>query len=497
MPNKGACDLLVGRILLLAGATLALSGPALAAPSESAAFPASPEVLRQIKPRSEPRRSQAELIERGRQIFEYETFDGNGRTCATCHPAQNNFTLDPKYIARLRRTDPLFVAETDPRLAELENSAMLRRYALITENVDGFDQPGVLRGVPHVLGLELSLKPGPDFPLTDMTGWSGDGAPRGGSLREFAVGAVEQHFTKSLARVPGRDFRVPTEDELDALLAYQLSLGQHELLDVEPGEEGVLEFRDASAERGMILFDTPVHEGANTSCFSCHYKAGANDEDLDDGGHNNNFATGTNRLPTAPACLLPADGGFGKAPSTSTGGKPGCDAGDPARGIARGDGTFNVPSLVAAAETPPFFHNNSATTLEQAIAFYTTDTFKESPAGEGHAFQLDDADIRDLAAFLRAVNAYENVVEAIRYIDQAVAWPPQRTRPVRSLALLQVNNAISVLGQHKPAPLFATTRAATALYSARVKLMTGNAALLAPAKVDLERARSLMVELGA
>ena len=50
MPNKGARDLLVGRILLLAGATLALSGPAVAAPSESAAFPASPEVLRQIKP---------------------------------------------------------------------------------------------------------------------------------------------------------------------------------------------------------------------------------------------------------------------------------------------------------------------------------------------------------------------------------------------------------------------------------------------------------------
>lgn len=483
--------------MVLVGATLAFSGPSIAASPESAAFPASPQVLLQIKPRSEPKRSQAELIEHGRQIFENETFGGNGRTCATCHPVQNNFTLDPKYIARLRRTDPLFVAETDPRLAGLENSAMLRRHALVTENVDGFDQPGVLRSVPHILGLELSLKPGPGFPLTDMTGWSGDGAPGGGSLREFAVGAVEQHFTKTLARVPGRDFRVPTEDELDALLAYQLSLGQRELLDVEPGEEGVLVFRDASVERGMILFDAPVHEGANSSCFSCHYKAGSNDEDLADGGHNNNFATGTNRLRSQPACLLPADGGFGKAPIYFIGRKPGCGTGDPTRGIPRGDSTFNVPSLAAAAQTPPFFHNNGAATLEEAIAFYTTDTFKDSPAGEGHAFMLGDADIQDLAAFLRAVNAYENVVEAIHYIDQAVAWPPQRTRPIRNLALLQVNNAIGVLGEHKPAPLFATTRAATALYAARAKLMTGNAALLAPAKVDLERARSLMVELGA
>jgi len=37
---------------------------------------------------------------------------------------------------------------------------------------------------------------------------------------------VSQHLTKSLVRDPGKDFRVPSDDELDALLAYQLSLGQ-------------------------------------------------------------------------------------------------------------------------------------------------------------------------------------------------------------------------------------------------------------------------------
>ena len=36
-----------------------------------------------------------QLIERGRELFTKETFDGNGRTCATCHPATNNFTIDP------------------------------------------------------------------------------------------------------------------------------------------------------------------------------------------------------------------------------------------------------------------------------------------------------------------------------------------------------------------------------------------------------------------
>src|SRR5450755_4273861 len=30
----------------------------------------------------------------GARVFFDETFGGNGRTCGTCHPAQNNYTLD-------------------------------------------------------------------------------------------------------------------------------------------------------------------------------------------------------------------------------------------------------------------------------------------------------------------------------------------------------------------------------------------------------------------
>lgn len=473
------------------------SSSGLAASSNEAAFPVGVETLRQVKPRTSTGLTQAELVERGRQLFEYETFGGNGRTCATCHPPAHNFTLDPNYIAKLPPDDPLFVAESDPALAKLENPYMLRRYALILENVDGFHVPGVLRGIPHVLGLGLSIEPGTAFPLADMTGWSGDGAPGDGSLRSFAIGAVAQHMTKSLARVPGRDFRVPSDDELDALLAYQLALGQQELLDVEPGEDEVLKFYDASVERGMVLFDSPLHDGAKTSCFACHYKAGANDEDVALGGHNTNFATGTNRLRSAPACLVPADGGFGKGSPHLLDSKGACGGRTPSGGLAYGDDQFNVPSLVAAAATPPYFHNNAAATLEDAIAFYASDTFKQSPAGEGHPFRLDKAAISDIAAFLRAVNAYENVVEATRYLDQSLALPHQRSKPLRDLALAQVTTALAVLAEHRPTPLFAATHAAEALRAAQTKLRSGNPALLAPAKIDLERARSLMAASGA
>ena len=75
-------------------------------------------VLAAFVPSAVEAQNRNQLIERGRQLFNTETFNGNGRTCATCHPATNNFTLDPAFIAKLPKSDPLFVAETNPDLAE-------------------------------------------------------------------------------------------------------------------------------------------------------------------------------------------------------------------------------------------------------------------------------------------------------------------------------------------------------------------------------------------
>jgi hypothetical protein len=165
------------------------------------------------------------LIEKGRQLFMNETFNGNGRTCASCHPPTNNFTIDPAFIARLPDSDPLFVAEFNPALAKLEDPGLMRKFGLILENLDGFENPGVMRGVPHTLGLPVSmtLDPADDNlvradgsrPANGM-GWSADGAPEDGSLRSFALGAVRQHFPKTLNRKEGVDFRLPTESELGA-----------------------------------------------------------------------------------------------------------------------------------------------------------------------------------------------------------------------------------------------------------------------------------------
>lgn len=114
----------------------------------------------------------------------------------------------------------------------------MRTKALIVENVDGFgdlENKFVMRGVPHTLALSTFLEPAPDFgegpidgsqvPPIQRTGW-GDGAPLYGSLRAFIIGAILQHYTLTLNRMEGVDFRLPSDDELDALEPFQLSLGR-------------------------------------------------------------------------------------------------------------------------------------------------------------------------------------------------------------------------------------------------------------------------------
>jgi len=364
-----------------------------------------------------------DLIALGADAFFNERFDGNGRTCGTCHRAENNFTLDPAFIAQLPPDDALFVAETNPALATLENSQMLRGFALILENVDGFDRPGVFRAVPHTLALATSVQSvaGP------RTGWSGDGAPADGSLRSFATGAVTQHFTRTLNRVAGVDFRLPTTRELDALEAYQLSLGR------QSDPVLPLPLKGALAVNGQTIFTNDVGR-----CNRCHVNAGAT-ADFGAGSLGNaDIDTGVESFPPQPPrpvdVVNPPDGGAGR------------DVRLPSHGF--GNGRFNIPPLVEAADTPPFFHNNSAETIEDAVAFYNTSAFNDSPGATqaGGSIGLDATQILEVAAFLRVLNALENIRSVTEMLGdaQSVTEPALMTR-LLALAAKELGDAIRVL----------------------------------------------------
>lgn len=346
-----------------------------------------------------------QLIEHGRVLFQTETFDGNGRTCGTCHPAKNNFTIDPTFIATLPPDDPLFVAEFIPELAEnFEKPVLMRELGLILENVDGFDDlPNkfVMRAVPPTVGLRVQLKAlplgldGTTIPPRHRTGWGGDGAPGEGTLREFAIGAINQHLPLTLNREPGVDFRFPTDEELDALEAFQLSMGRQEDINLRR-----LRLTGNLPRAGRRIFRRLIGIGPFQAgkCNACHGNAGARDSVVP-GNFVINFNTGVEDLPDQPADRLdpnnPPDGGFGRRPQNDG---------------SFGNGTFSTTPVVESADTAPFFHNNSINTIEEAVDFYNTDAFNDSPAGRlVGGIDLDDHAVQAVAAFLRVVNALENI----------------------------------------------------------------------------------------
>ncbi len=385
----------------------------------------------------------ADLIARGEKLFFEEKFQGNGRTCGTCHPAENNLTIDPAFIATLPKKDALFVAEFDKHLNSAENGGrhfeipqLMRQFGLILENVDGFGDLTsrfVMRGVPHTFAQGLSIVPatfdGTSPQVLQRTGWGGDGAPGGGTLREFAIGAVTQHFTRTLDRAPGVDFRLPTDAELDAMEAFMLSLGRQSEVNLS-----TLALKDAEASVGLALFNSPT----SGKCFFCHFNAGANHGipiGVPLGTQNANFNTGVENA-AHPADGLglprPRDGGFGRDGNLQDG---------------FGNGTFNTPSLIEAADSPPFFHNNSVRTIEQSVEFYTSVPFNTSPAGFLTAgINLGQAQVNQVAAFLRVINALENLRSAEENLTNALGGTilPRVNKLVR-LAVVDVKDAIRVL----------------------------------------------------
>lgn len=351
-------------------------------------------------PKPSPPTPEEKLIAQGRDIFFNETFNGNGRTCSTCHRAEANFTIDPEFISTLPDNDPLFVAEFNPDLSEnFENPKLMRQFGLIVENLDGFEDLEnvfVLRGALPTLALPTSV----ESPEGPRLGWSGDGSPREGTLKLFAIGAVIQHFTKTLNRTPDIDFRLPTEDELVALEAFQRALGRQKDLSLP------LPLKGTVAKRGQEIFlDDTVGK-----CNICHQNAGANarlgGQDVGNANFNTGVESFTDREATYGDELVPPDDGFGTP----------------------GDGTFNTPPLVEAADTAPFFHNHVIDTLEGAVAFYNSEAFNNSPAGQilasrdpkGVGIQLNGNQVVAVSAFLRVINALENIRLSIELIEGAM-----------------------------------------------------------------------------
>jgi len=277
-----------------------------------------------------------ELVALGADLFINEDFEGNGRTCETCHDFLNNNTIDPPFIARLPDNDPLFIAEQLPDLAStgtnlgaLDIPEVLRAAALVGISEDGVDKPSVNRAVPHLKGLLFTSGPpvavfrpfspdnpapfplpaagsAPDVPMGfaldnatvppfDRGGFGGDLSFEPtlglfGRIRDAVPGAVFLLFTKTLQRRIGVDLRLPTDLETDAITAFYFTLGRSSELALpiplsDPiAARGQLAFmNDGGATNGrdpgqaqpiplLDRFGNPIGAG---KCNICHFNAGA------------------------------------------------------------------------------------------------------------------------------------------------------------------------------------------------------------------------------
>jgi hypothetical protein len=369
----------------------------------------------------------------------------------------------------------------------------------------------VMRSVPHTLAmLPDTLKPGeldethpiggPVTPPVERTGWGGDGAPVGvftladgtthqatGTLRDFMIGAIIQHYTKTLNRVPGVDFTMPTVAELDALEAFQKSLGRRENLKL--AGPGALKLKAEKASKGQEIFNNPgtiinpinggflftqPSKGAGR-CLLCHFNGGAadfvegalfggnNDPGTGTATGNSNFDTGIEDQPFRPFTLLvptqkaPPDGGFGRDPVFRDGkflGFGNGAANAPATPPDLNKRTFNTPVLVEAADTGPFFHDNSITTIEGAVGFYNSDSFNNSPIGRniksldpnGIGIHLEPTEIEAVAAFLRVINVLENIRSSVDLESRAKAGASfSQAQELLKLSLSELDDAIEAL----------------------------------------------------
>ncbi|HEX7286782.1 MAG TPA: hypothetical protein VF532_11415 [Candidatus Angelobacter sp.] len=416
----------------------------------------------------------AAQVDQGGNLFNGETFQGNGRTCATCHIASLNFGLPPSNIqsrfSSVSTTfDPLFIGETKPASFDpgfdfnlntlvlagtvssaapcsgtlqgiitsgsgataarakvltqvspttylvyggmnpalsgavsdsnscsgtvasvtagslgaiagssvlgLEDPKRMRTSAdtanfpqgrgLILENIDGFPPAAnVFRKSPHLLNLDQRIR---------GFGLSGSFA----DLQSFVTGAVIQHFPRTLARNSSGtdpDFRLPTPDELVAMETFMLA--QEFPAGSDPNKFNLNNLVvTAAQQRGRDAFF------GQAKCNFCHTGTIL-------GGSLGAFDTGVvnQTINSAGVDNLP------------------CEPSNPC-----GSRTFVTRQLFNIANLGPFFHDGSAATLKDVLAFYNSSFFNNSPGSQGFAGPINTGAISptatdDIIAFLEGIS---------------------------------------------------------------------------------------------
>jgi len=348
--------------------------------------------------------------ERNRRLFTKETFGGNGRTCDTCHSLQTG-TLSPEDAqARYRRNplDPLFLFDgsDDGRghgTQRIQTDATILVEIPLPPNVTMADDPAA-RSVILRRGIPTTRNTPALDPILMLDG-------RDPNLQTQALHAIQRHF-QAKAPIPDAD--------LDGIAQFELTEPFYSSETLRKFARGgpapkLPEGKTSSERRGRLFFvDAPASaDGKAGACAVCHSGPLLN--------QTNQFfplpvPVGTRFQtvnvsefneagnPARPFVFRRADG------TTTTVWSP-----DPGRALITGvidgdpaaDGApfftslnaFKIPILWGVKDTAPYFHDNSAKTLEDVVAHYAR-FFLTIPA----KIQLTRQDQEDIVAYLRLLN---------------------------------------------------------------------------------------------
>jgi len=376
----------------------------------------------------------------GQRLFEVETFGGNGRTCLTCHSRETG-TVSPADARRrflADSQDALFVHDgSDDDDGDgfgdgahvtrmLANATVLMRIAL-HDDVSVKDHPEI-REVTVARGIPTTLNTPALDPVLMLDG-------RQPTLQAQALGAITQHAQPTL---------VVTARELDLIARFQQTrtffssplLAAFAFADQHAPE--LPRGRTASERRGRLFFeDVPPDFSVDPpnfkpgACATCHSGPMLNQTNqflplaVPPGTRFQSvlvseFNAAGNPVTTFVFKNQPHD----LDPTTNADGTPDgiieVPSPDPGRALITGRAddffpfppgsfdhlnAFKISPLWGVRNTAPYFHDNSAKTLEDVAEHYrqfflvVSDPDGPGPAGPG--LVLTDQDKNDIVAYMK------------------------------------------------------------------------------------------------
>jgi cytochrome c peroxidase len=346
----------------------------------------------------------------GRPLFEHETFGGNGRTCLTCHGRETGTVSPEDAQARFAANpqDPLFVHDGSDDGLGHGVSRMLADATVLVEiplplNVSLADDPEA-RTVTLRRGIPSTLNTPTLDPVLMLDGREPD-------LESQALSAIRAHFQNT---------EEPTGKDLQSIAEFQQTspfFSSNALRKFARGgpPPSLPEGRTASEKRGRLFFeDVPFTSPGQKagSCAACH-----SGPMLNESSKNFPLLPPGTRFQNILVSFFNAAGNpvrrfiFRNPDGTTTE----IESPDPGRALITGDSrdlrfdnvdAFKISSLWGVRHTAPYFHDNSAKSLEDVVAHYARffALVTTPPGGGDPAIVLTEQDQADIVAYMKLLN---------------------------------------------------------------------------------------------